>query len=176
VPLFDWQREAFGGATKRAHGQFIHTLGGISVPRGDGKSFAGAAVGAWRFLFGPQPQQVLSVALNTEGARIVLDHSKSIIRSHPVLESMVEIRTDDLLHRETDSWWKIRSREHTSSRGMHPSLILYDEVGWAQDDELFASLLAAQASVRDPLFLVISTVGKRKAGPLWTLKELAEAV
>jgi hypothetical protein len=53
--------------------------------------------------------------------------------------------------------------------------VLYDEAGWARDDELFASLLAAQASVADPLFLVTSTVGRRQAGPLWTIKELAES-
>lgn len=53
--------------------------------------------------------------------------------------------------------------------------MIYDEVGWARDDELFASLLAAQASCLDPLMLVVSTVGRRKAGPLWRIKEMAEA-
>ena len=52
--------------------------------------------------------------------------------------------------------------------------MIYDEVGWAKDDELFASLLAGQASVADPLMLVISTVGRRQAGPLWTIKQLAD--
>jgi hypothetical protein len=52
--------------------------------------------------------------------------------------------------------------------------VLYDEVGWAKDDELFASLLAAQASVKDPLFLVTSTMGRRKSGPLWTLQRMAQ--
>ena len=51
---------------------------------------------------------------------------------------------------------------------------IYDEVGWARDDELFTSLLAGQASVEDPLMLVGSTVGRRKSGPLWTVKTLAE--
>jgi phage terminase large subunit-like protein len=68
----------------------------------------------------------------------------------------------------------VTSREHTASRGRHPTLVLYDEVGWVRDDELFASLSAGQASVEDPLMLVISTVGRRQAGPLWTVKMLAE--
>ena len=29
-------------------------------------------------------------------------------------------------------------------------------------------------SRRDPLFLVTSTVGRRKSGPLWTVKTMAE--
>jgi hypothetical protein len=52
--------------------------------------------------------------------------------------------------------------------------VLYDECGWARDDELFSSLLAGQASVSDPLMLIISTVGRRQSGPLWTIKTLAE--
>ena len=40
VHLFDWQREAYGAATR---GQY--RLAGISVPRGNGKSYADAAVG-----------------------------------------------------------------------------------------------------------------------------------
>jgi hypothetical protein len=39
---------------------------------------------------------------------------------------------------------------------------------------LFSSLLAGQASVEDPLCLVISTVGRRQSGPLWTIKMLVE--
>ena len=46
-------------------------------------------------------------------------------------------------------------------RGEHPDVVLYDEIGWARDDELFASLLASQASVADPLALVDS---RRLAG------------
>jgi hypothetical protein len=33
----------------------------------------------------------------------------------------------------TGSRWTITSREHTASRGRHPTLVLYDEVGWARD-------------------------------------------
>ena len=52
--------------------------------------------------------------------------------------------------------------------------MLYDEVGWAKDAELFASLLASQASCVDPLFIVTSTVGRKKTGPLWTVKRMAD--
>src|SRR5512134_696982 len=83
IPLFSWQREAFGGATQRAEGKFIHPLGAISVPRGNGKSYGAAAVGAWLFRFGPQPQDVLSVALNLEGAGVILNHARRILKGHP---------------------------------------------------------------------------------------------
>jgi hypothetical protein len=114
-------------------------------------------------------------ALDYEGAKVVLAHAKRILSAHPDLRRGVEFLADELRVPSTGSRWIIRSREHTASRGLHPDVIIYDEVGWARDDELFASLLAAQASVADPLMLVVSTVGRRRTGPLWQIKALAEA-
>ncbi len=66
-------------------------------------------------------------------------------------------------------------RDHESSRGLHPDVVLYDEASWSRDDgELFASLLAGQASCPDPLLLIVSTVGRRAQGPLWKVQELAK--
>ncbi len=81
--LYDWQREAFGGATRRGGGRFRYRLAGVSTPRGNGKTAGGAKVGSWRFRLGPQPQLILSCALDYEGARVCLDHAKATLRSHP---------------------------------------------------------------------------------------------
>jgi hypothetical protein len=174
VSLYDWQTDAFDAAARREGGRFVHRLAGVSVPRGNGKSYAGAAAGLWRLLAGRAPQDIISAALDVDGARVVLDHARQIIRSHPDLEHAIDVRANRLLVPATGSRWTVTSREHTASRGRHPSLVIYDEVGWARDDELFTSLLAGQASVDDPLMLVISTVGRRQSGPLWTIKQLAE--
>lgn len=172
--LYPWQAEAFGTACRREGGRFVHRVAAVSVPRGNGKSYAGAGVGVWRLLCGRPPQDIISAALDLEGARVVLDHARTIIRGHPALEGAIEVQANGLLVPETGSRWTITSREHTASRGRHPTLAIYDECGWAKDDELFSSLLAGQASVEDPLMLVISTVGRRQSGPLWTVKMLAE--
>jgi hypothetical protein len=174
VRLWDWQQEAFGAAVRREPRRFVYRLAGISVPRGDGKSFGAAAVGVWRLVTGPPPQEILSTALDKDGARVTLRHARSIIRQHRELAASVEILANGFVVPATGSLWTITSREHTASRGRHPDLVLYDESGWAQDDELFSSLLAGQASVLDPLMLLTSTVGRRQAGPLWTTKVLAE--
>jgi phage terminase large subunit-like protein len=176
VSLYDWQVDAFGQATQRVDGRFAHRIAAVSVARGNGKSYGAAAVGAWRLIAGPAPQLILSEALDFEGGRIVQDHAKAILRGHPRLDAAVEFRADAILVPSTGSRWLIRSRDHTSSRGLHPDLVIYDEVGWAKDDELFASLLASQASVPDPLMLVVSTVGKSQTGPLWRIKSLAEGI
>ncbi len=159
IALFAWQREAFSQATARRHGRFVHRLAGISTVRGDGKSYGGAATGVWHLMTMPGAD-IISAALDWDGTKVVLDHARRIVRSHPDLERSIEVRATGLHVPATGSRWTITSREHTASRGRHPTLVLYDEVGWAKDDELFASLLAGQASVEDPLMLVISTVGR----------------
>src|SRR5690349_14997201 len=174
IHLYDWQREAFGGALAREGGRFVHPLAGISVPRGNGKSYGAAVGGLWRLVCGPPPQLILGEALDFEGARVMLNHGKTAARSHPDLEACLEFRADAILVPSTGSRWLIRSREHTASRGLHPDVVLYDEAGYGTD-ALFTSLLAGQASAPDPLFLIVSTVGRRQSGPLWRVKEMAEA-
>jgi hypothetical protein len=175
VELFDWQRDAFGAATARDSGRFVRPIAGVSVPRGNGKSYAAAAVGVWRLAGWSGRCHVLACALDLEGAKVTFDHARTIVRSYPALDEAVEVRASELALKATGSRWTITSREHTKSRGQHPDLIIYDEAGWSRDDELFASLLAGQASAPDPLMLVTSTVGRRQSGPLWRVKALAEA-
>lgn len=173
-PLYPHQVVDFGAAAERQDGRFRYRMAGISWPRGDGKTEGGARFGLWRLVTAPAPQTIVSAALDFEGAKIILKSVRQIIRQHPVLQDAITIRADRIEVPETGSTWQVVSREHTSSRGLHPDLVIYDECGWAKDDELFASLLAGQASVDDPLMLVISTVGRQKVGPLWTVQQLAE--
>lgn len=173
LTVCDWQAEAFGLACARDHGRFRHRLAGISVPSGNGTRYAAAVVGVWRLLCGTDAD-ILSAALDYDGAKVLLDHARRIVRGHRGLALAIEIGATGLTVRARGARWSITSREHTASRGRHPSLILYDEIGWTRDDELFSSLLAGQASVDDPLMLVVSTVGRRKTRPLWTVKQLAD--
>lgn len=174
LALYPHQAEDFGEATRRENGRFVHPLSAISWPRGDGKTNSLADVGLWRLLCDPRAD-IIGVALDTDGAEVMLGHARRKIRSHPELEAAIEVRANSLLVPATGARWTVASREHTATRGRHPSVVLYDEVGWARDDELFASLLAGQASVDDPLMILASTVGRRKSGPLWTVKSLGEA-
>jgi hypothetical protein len=175
IGLYDHQRDDFGEAGRREHGRFVHKLAAVSWPRGDGKSDGSARFGVWRLVAGRPGTDIVSVALDTDGAAVTMDHARRVVRGNPDLDAIIEIRANALLVPSTGSRWTIASREHTNTRGRHPDLVLYDECGWAKDDELFASLLAGQASVDDPLMLLASTVGRRRSGPLWTVKELAEA-
>src|SRR5436190_7059559 len=124
VTMYPWQRDAFPAACRREAGRFVHRVAGISVPRGNGKSYAGALVGVWRLLAGKPPQDIISAALDYDGAKVVLEHARTIVRGHDGLADAIEVRADGLLVPSTGSRWTITSREHTASRGRHPTLVL----------------------------------------------------
>lgn len=175
IALFEWQVEDFGEACCREAGRFVRPIGGISAPRGDGKTHGAAAVGLWRLVTGRPGTHIVGVALDRDGTRVLLDQARVMIRASPELQDAIEERANGLFVPATGNRWTIHSREHEDIRGLHPDVVLYDEAGWATDDELFSTLLAGQASTRDPLFLVVSTVGRRQSGPLWKIQQLAAA-
>ena len=172
--LYPWQREAFGGALRREHKRFVHQIAGASISRGNGKSMVAGATGVWRLYCGRAGSLILICALDAKGTLVILNHAKSILRMCPELAELAVVQNDTITIPSTGSTMIITSREHTASRGLHPDVVLFDEAGWSKDDELWSSLLAAQAPVEDPLCLVVSTVGRKRSGPLWTIKTLAE--
>lgn len=174
VELWDWQKDVLRAALRRRNGVFVRPVVALSWPRGDSKTYLSGLVGAWRLVVGPVPGEVLSAALDTEGAKLTVRYGRQFLR--PFVESgEVLERADGFEVPATGSRWTITSRDHTASRGRHPTTVLYDETGWAKDSELFESLLSSQSSVSDPLLLVTSTVGARAAGPLWDLMQRADA-
>jgi phage terminase large subunit-like protein len=177
VGLEPWQLEQFGEACRREHGRYVHRLACICVPRGVGKSFGCAAEGCRHLLFHPAPALIVGTALDVAGALVIMNHAKGILdrimARLPELAREVDFLKDEIRIRSTGSRWVIRSRDHTAVRGLHPTLVLYDEVGWAKDSDLFETLIASQNGVPDGLMLVTSTVGRRQAGPLWLIRELA---
>ena len=86
------------------------------MSRGQGKSYAASVVAIWRLLCGPAPADLISCALDSDGAKVVLDHAKRIVRGNPTLAKAIEIRAGELVGPSTGSRWTIVSREHLSSR------------------------------------------------------------
>jgi len=172
VRLYGWQADVLARGFRREQGRFGRPIVGVSLPRGDGKTWLASYSGSWRFVCGRAPQHILSAALDYEGARLTVRYARGFL-SELVERGEVVERANGFVIPTTGSVWQITSREHTASRGRRPDVVLYDELGWAADEDLFESLLSAQASVIDPLFVVTSTVGPRQAGPLWDLAQRA---
>jgi len=170
-----YQAKALKAITERnSKGIFKRRIAVFSTPRQDGKTTLSSWLGLWRFICDPTAGDIVSVALDTRGARQLLWDARRIIGNSPKLMSLLDGQ------RLTRSWitltdgreWVIRSADSSMSRGLRPSTVLFDELGWTADDgELFQVLLAAQAAQVNPLVVVTSTVGPVQAGPLWDLFE-----
>jgi phage terminase large subunit-like protein len=154
-------------------GKFTNSMAVVSMPRQNGKSTLSAWIALWRLYIDPDPQEIISVALDRAGAGIILNTARRIIRRSNVLYSCLdrhglarnEIRLKD------GRKWIIRPSDAAYSRGYSPSTICYDELGWATDRELFDVLASGQAARHNPLMVATSTVGPVQAGVLWDLFE-----
>ena len=165
-------------ATRREDGKFAHRLACISMPRQNSKTTMSCWVALWRLYCDPEPQEIVSVALDREGARIILDDARRIIRNSDVLYSLLDadgLTRSEIRLAEDGGRWVIKSGDAVFSRGLRPSTVCYDELGWTADQgDLFNVLSAGQAAQPNPLIVVTSTVGPVQAGPLWEIFQAAE--
>lgn len=169
-----YQSKAIRAITERnGKGTFKRRIAVFSTPRQDGKTTLSAWLGLWRLVCDPTGGDVVSVALDTKGARQLMFDARAIIGGSPKLMSLLEGElTKSWLTLKDGREWIIRSADASMSRGLRPATVLVDELGWSADDgELFQVLLAAQAAQENPLVVVTSTVGPVQAGPLWDLFE-----
>jgi hypothetical protein len=160
---------------KRNDGKFIHRIAVVSWPRQDGKSTVSAWAGLVRLFCAEQHQTIITVALDRDSARIILNDARRIIQESPILFDLVDESwglTKSSIRLKDSREWFIKSADGRFSRGQRPTTVLFDELGWSTDDgELFQVLSAGMGAAVNPLMIITSTVGPIQAGPLWDLFE-----
>jgi hypothetical protein len=174
-----YQEQALNKSLARTEaGKFLKPIIILSYPRQDSKTTLSVWADLWRLYLDPDPQEIVSVANDKEQARIKLNDARRIIRNSEILYSLIDGRhglTRSEIRLKNGNRWLIKSADSVFSRGLRPSTVSYDELGWAVSRELFDTLSAGQAAQKNPLTFVTSTVGPVKAGILWELFELARA-
>jgi len=181
VRAFDKSPWGFQGETLRRvlarkdDGKFVYRIAVVSWPRQDGKSTVSAWAGLCRLFCAEQHQTIITVALDRDSAKIILNDARRIIQNSSVLFDLVDPNwglTKSSIRLRDGREWFIKSADGRFSRGQRPTLVLFDELGWSSDDgELFQVLSAGMAAAKNPLMIVTSTVGPIQAGPLWDLFE-----
>lgn len=173
---WDYQDTMLQEALARdSNGKFDCPIVIISLPRQNGKSTLSAWAALWR-LYCEDNQQIVSVANDKPQAAIILNDARRIVRGSDVLFSLIDGRYGlgkSEIRLTNGNSWIIKSADSVASRGLRPSVICYDELGWTRDRALYDVLSSAQAAQSNPLTLITSTVGPIKAGILWDLFELA---
>jgi phage terminase large subunit-like protein len=162
---------------RKPDGKYKHRRVVISLPRQNAKSTLSAWLALHRLYCGDGKQEIVSVANDTAQAGIILDDARRIIRDSDLLYSLLDDYglTRGEIRLTNGNRWLIKSSESVASRGLRPSLISFDELGWAVDRQLYDVLSAGQAAQSNPQIIVTSTVGPIRDGILWDLFEASRA-
>jgi phage terminase large subunit-like protein len=135
----------------------------LCIPRKGGKTFLASAV-VLAALVGPLAAvngQVFSAALSRDQAALVFDLAAKMVLLTPWLSSMVRVTpaAKRIVCPSTGASYRALASEATTAHGLEPTLWIYDEAGQIQGprDELLQALETAQATVRNPKSVIIST-------------------
>ncbi|MCH8073696.1 MAG: hypothetical protein IIA09_17325 [Proteobacteria bacterium] len=169
-----FQSEAMRSVVARDNdGNFVKRVWVVSWPRQNGKSQVSSWIGTYLLFTDPSVSLIVTVALDWESSRIIFDRAKRFIQDSEVLYSLVDPdhgfkRTEVRL--KDGRRWIIKSADARMSRGLSPSIVLEDELGWTIDDgALYQVLTVAQSAQVNPLTVITSTVSPVMDGPLWDL-------
>jgi phage terminase large subunit-like protein len=142
----------------------------LSLGRKNGKTQLAAAL-ALCHLCGPEAEdrgEIYSCANDRFQAAKIFNEMDALIKAHHYLSARcntVKFRKEieDL---ETGSTYNALSREAKTKMGLNPSLVIYDELGQSESDDLYAAMDSALGARKDPLMVVISTQAANDFAPL----------
>lgn len=158
--LRQWQINVTNGVfARRVDGRLKHRETVIGLPRKNGKSGLGSAYGLYALVMGAPGSEIYSAAADKDQARIVFNVAKRMVQLDPELSDMLHVWRDTIENLANGSIYKVLSSESFTKEGLNPSVILYDELHAAPNDELYDVLAMAQGARIDPQLIVISTAG-----------------
>jgi phage terminase large subunit-like protein len=148
-----------------------------SLPRGNGKTEVAAAV-ALAMLVGDGRRyaEVIIAAGSRDQAAIAFQSARRMAESSAVLSKHLHVLPGRkvIVHRESDSYLRIVSREGPLQHGLRPTAVIFDELWNQPDRELWDALVGGLIKVPEPVLLCISTAGYDQASLLAELCERGE--
>lgn len=144
---------------RRADGRLRHRTALIGLPRKNGKSALGSGLGLYGLMMGPTGAEVYSCAADRDQARIVFGMARSMVEKSPELAESTKVYRDAIEVPSTGSVYRVLSSEAFTKEGLSPTLVIYDELHAAPNDELWNVMSLAQAARLDALVLGITTAG-----------------
>ena len=152
----------------------------LTMGRKNGKTQLAAAL-ALCHLLGPEAEErgeVYSCANDRFQASKVFSEMSAMVRRHKYLHLRSNIgrfhrKIEDL---ETESIYQAVSAEASTKMGLNPSLVVYDELGQAQNRDLYDAMDTAMGARSNPLLLVISTQAADDTAPMSQLIDYGKRV
>jgi len=134
----------------------------VGMPRKNGKSAIGSAIGLYSLILGPRGAEVYSVAAEKEQARIVFQDAKRTVEASPELSAITKLYRDAIELPSFNSVYRVLSAESVTKEGLSPTTVIFDELHAQPDRELFDVFsLAMGARGKLATLIAITTAGVR---------------
>lgn len=164
--LTDWQKWLIRHALERYPED--HELAGrlrykqvvISMPRKNGKSLIGALFALYGMLLHEPAPEVISVAASADQARIVYRRLLHQVNTSDLLKQFFSRSTEHrgLWTSDGNGVYKVIAANAATAQGLHPSLVVFDELHVARED-VWTAMTLGSATRDDGLVLGITTAG-----------------
>lgn len=162
IQMRPWQLDVTAKVyARREDGRLRHREALIGLPRKNSKSAIGSSLGLYGLLFAGDGSEVYSCAADKDQARIVFGVAKRMVEMDRELSNEIVCYRDALEHPSSGSVYKVLSSEAFSKEGLNPSVVIYDELHAAPNDELYSVMSLGSGTRRDPLLVAITTAGVR---------------
>jgi len=175
--LEGWQRDhivrpIFGCLDRRGQRKYREAI--LGLPRNSGKSALSAAlVLALAFIEPVIEGEYAVVARNRPQAKIVFNKIRRMVYADPMLRAACEVRTNEVIVRETGQRIFTVAYDAGSAQGIHAQVVIIDEYHVHKDDSMRYALLSGMIGQPNALLITISTAGEERRGPLWELLKSA---
>jgi phage terminase large subunit-like protein len=149
----------------------------VEIPRKNGKTFLGAAIGLYLMLAdGEMGAQVYSAATKRDQAKIVFTAASHMVCQSPVLKKFAHTFKTSIFCDATMSTFLPLAADYNTLDGLNPHAMIVDEVHAHKTRGLWDVLKSAQGARSQALLLAITTAGSNRDGICWELRQYAEAV
>lgn len=170
LPLFSWVKP---------DGCRRYREGCIYVPRQNGKSFMGSAIGQYMAFADKEPgAYVLLSGVSGDQTKVVFDEISNSIKHHPELAECCVMRESlrEIFIPKTNSTIKGLSNSGWTKLGRPPHCFIGDEFAFWGDYKPYVAIKTGAGSRKQPLLLTISTSGTDRTTPAYEQWQYAEAV
>ena len=132
----------------------------ISMPRKNGKSLLGALFALYGMLLHEPAPEVVSVAASADQARIVYRRLKHQVDSSELLAHFFSKSTEHrgLWTKDEQGIYKVIAANAATAQGLHPSMVIFDELHVAKED-VWTAMALGSATRPDGLTIGITTAG-----------------
>lgn len=150
----------------------------MEVPRKDGKSELGGAIGTYLTVADNEPgAQVYSTATKEDQAKIVWNAAREMVRQSPDLKRFVQPRQKQLSCARLNSFFRPLGADSDTLDGLDPHGHICDEIHAHKKRALWDVMVTAMGARRQPLTWVITTAGVYDPESIgWELHAYAQQV